>query len=73
MERQLVSSASPYEPKVGFSRAVRTGPHIFVAGTCAVMPDGGDPPSDAYGQAQRCLAIITAALAEAGASARDVV
>src|SRR3954447_10278928 len=73
MERRLISSGSPYEPTIGFSRAVRDGRHVFVAGTCAVMPDGGDPPPDAYGQAKRCLAIITTALAEAGASTRDVV
>jgi enamine deaminase RidA (YjgF/YER057c/UK114 family) len=73
MERRLVTSGSPYEPKIGFSRAVRDGRHVFVAGTCAVMPDGGDPPSDAYGQAKRCLEIIVAALEQAGASPRDVV
>jgi len=73
MERRLVSSGSPYEPSIGFSRAVRDGRHVFVAGTCAVMPDGGDPPQDAYGQAKRCLEIILAALAEAGAAATDVV
>lgn len=73
MKRRLVSSGSPYEPKIGFSRAVRDGRHVFVAGTCAVMPDGDDPPPDAYGQAKRCLEIIVAALEEAGASHRDVV
>jgi enamine deaminase RidA (YjgF/YER057c/UK114 family) len=73
MERRLVSSGSPYEPSIGFSRAVRDGRHVFVAGTCAVMPDGGDPPEDAYGQAKRCLEIIVAALGEAGAAATDVV
>jgi enamine deaminase RidA (YjgF/YER057c/UK114 family) len=73
MERRLVSSGSPYEPSIGFSRAVRDGRHVFVAGTCAVMPDGGDPPEDAYGQAKRCLEIILAALGEAGAAATDVV
>jgi len=52
---------------------VRDGRHVFVAGTCAVMPDGGEPPPDAYGQARRCLEIIVAALEQAGASARDVV
>ena len=51
VDRRLVSSGSPYEPTIGFSRAVRDGRHVFVAGTCAVMPDGGDPPGDAYGQA----------------------
>jgi enamine deaminase RidA (YjgF/YER057c/UK114 family) len=73
VERRLVSSGSPFEPKVGFSRAVRDGRHVFVAGTCAVMPDGGDPPQDAYGQARRCLEIIRIALAEAGAGVEHVV
>jgi enamine deaminase RidA (YjgF/YER057c/UK114 family) len=73
MERRLVSSGSPYEPVIGFSRAVRDGRHVFVAGTCAVMPDGGEPPPDAYGQAKRCLEIILAALEQAGATAADVV
>src|SRR6185436_4712689 len=73
MERRLVSSGSPYEPTIGFSRAVRDGRHVYVAGTCAVMPDGADPPPDAYGQAKRCLEIVVAALEEAGAAPRDVV
>jgi enamine deaminase RidA (YjgF/YER057c/UK114 family) len=73
MDRRLVSSGSPYETTIGFSRAVRDGRHVFVAGTCAVMPDGGEPPRDAYGQAKRCLEIITAALGQAGAAPRDVV
>ena len=73
MGRQLVSSGSPYEPTIGYSRAVRDGRHVFVAGTCAVMPDGADPPSDAYGQARRCLEIIAGALAEAEARPEHVV
>jgi enamine deaminase RidA (YjgF/YER057c/UK114 family) len=73
MERRLISSGSPYEPVVGFSRAVRVGPYISVAGTAPVMPDGGEPPPDAYGQAKRCLEIIAVALEEAGASLADVV
>ena len=73
MERRLVSSGSPYEPAIGFSRAVRDGRHVFVAGTCAVMPDGGEPPRDAYSQAKRCLEIIVVALGEAGATPKDVV
>jgi enamine deaminase RidA (YjgF/YER057c/UK114 family) len=73
MERRLVSSGSPYESAIGFSRAVRDGRHVFVAGTCAVMPDGAEPPRDAYGQARRCLEIIVTALAEAGARPNDVV
>ena len=73
MARRHVSSGSPYEPTIGYCRAVRDGRHVFVSGTCAVMPEGVEPPPDAYGQAKRCLEIITAALAEAGASAADVV
>jgi enamine deaminase RidA (YjgF/YER057c/UK114 family) len=73
LERRLVSSGSPFEPTIGFSRAVRDGRHVFVAGTCAVMPDGSAPPADAYGQARRCLEIIVAALAEAGAGPEHVV
>ena len=46
---------------------------MFVAGTAPVMPEGGDPPADAYGQAKRCLEIIVAALSEAGARPDDVV
>ena len=73
MERYLVPSGSPYEQTIGFSRAVRVGRHVFVAGTAPVMPDGGDPPSDAYGQARRCLEIVATALLEAGAVLQDVV
>jgi enamine deaminase RidA (YjgF/YER057c/UK114 family) len=73
VERQLVSSGSPYEPTIGFSRAVRDGRHVFVAGTCAVMPDDADPPADAYGQGRRCLEIILAALAETGAGPEHVI
>ena len=58
---------------MGFSRAVRVGPHVQVAGTAPVMPVGEEPPTDAYGQTKRCLEIIVAALAEAGARPEDVV
>ncbi len=68
-----MSSGSPFEPVVGFSRAVRAGRHVAVAGTAPVMPDGGAPPADAYGQARRCLQIMLAALEELGAHAEDVV
>jgi enamine deaminase RidA (YjgF/YER057c/UK114 family) len=73
VERLLVSSGSPYEHVVGFSRAVRVGQHVYVAGTAPIMPGGGDPPSDAYGQTRRCLEIIDAALGDAGATLEDVV
>ena len=73
MERRRISSAMPMEGQVGYSRAVVAGRHVYVSGTAPVMPDGGDPPADVYGQARRCLEIILAALAEAGATADDVV
>jgi enamine deaminase RidA (YjgF/YER057c/UK114 family) len=72
LERQLVSSGSPYEPTIGFSRAVRVGDRVVVAGTAPVWPDGSCDP-DPEAQAARCLEIIVAALEEAGASAADVV
>jgi enamine deaminase RidA (YjgF/YER057c/UK114 family) len=73
MPRTRIGSGSPYEPVIGFSRAVVAGHHVSVAGTAPVMPDGVEPPPDAYGQARRVLEIILAALAEAGAGATDVV
>ena len=71
--RRRVSSGSPYEPVIGFSRAVVEGHHVYVSGTAPIMPDATDPPGDAYGQARRVLEIIAHALEEAGASLRDVV
>ena len=71
-ERRLISSGSPYEPVIGFSRAVRAGGRVLVSGTGPVMPDGGCPESTAD-QARRCWEIVLAALAEAGASASDVI
>ena len=71
-ERQRIVSGSPYEPVIGFSRAVRAGARVLVSGTGPVMPDGGCPESTAE-QASRCWEIVLAALAEAGASASDVV
>jgi enamine deaminase RidA (YjgF/YER057c/UK114 family) len=73
VERRLVPAAGPFAPVVGYSRAVRVGPHVFVAGTAPIMADGGPPPADPYAQAKRCLEIVEAALAEAGASLADVV
>jgi enamine deaminase RidA (YjgF/YER057c/UK114 family) len=73
VERRTIPSGSPYEPVWGFSRALVAGGHVFVSGTAPVMPDGVDPPPDAYGQAKRCLEIISAALAEAGAGPAHVV
>ena len=73
MDRRTVSSGSPYEPVIGFSRAVAAGHHVAVAGTAPIMPGGAEPPPDAYGQARRCLDIILAALREAGAGPEHVV
>jgi enamine deaminase RidA (YjgF/YER057c/UK114 family) len=73
MERRLIASGSPYEPIIGFSRAVRVGQHVFVAGTAPVMPEGVELPPNAYGQAKRCLEIIVAALHEADAGPEHVV
>jgi enamine deaminase RidA (YjgF/YER057c/UK114 family) len=73
MERRRISSAMPLEQTFGYSRAVVAGDRIFVSGTAPVMPDGSDPPPDAYSQARRCLEIIFTALAEAGAGPEDVV
>jgi enamine deaminase RidA (YjgF/YER057c/UK114 family) len=72
-DRQNVSSGATYESILGYSRAVRVGNHVYVAGTAPVMPGGADAPEDAYGQAKRCFEIIVAALGEAGASLEDVV
>lgn len=72
-ERRRIRSGSPYEPTIGFSRALSVGGSIFVSGTAPVMPDGADPPDDAYAQARRCLEIVVAALAEAGAGPQHVV
>jgi enamine deaminase RidA (YjgF/YER057c/UK114 family) len=73
MDRRLITSGSPYEPVVGFSRAVVAGPHVFVAGTAPAMPEGAEPPADTYGQTRRVLEIILGALAEAGAGPEHVV
>jgi enamine deaminase RidA (YjgF/YER057c/UK114 family) len=71
-DRQLVSSGSPFEPTIGFSRAVRVGDRVIVSGTGPVVP-AGKCTDDVSGQARRCFEIIAAALEEAGASLRDVV
>ncbi len=73
MERQLISSGAAFEQRVGYSRAVKVGDRVWVSGTAPIMPADADPPTTPYEQARVCLAIIEAALAEAGASLDDVV
>jgi enamine deaminase RidA (YjgF/YER057c/UK114 family) len=73
MDRQTVPAVSPFAEAAGYCRTVRIGPHIWVAGTAPIMPDDADPPADPYGQTRRCLEIATAALADVGSSAADVV
>ena len=71
-ERRHVSSGSPWEPKVGISRALRVGDRVLVSGTAPIWPDGSCDP-DPEVQAGRCFEIILEALREAGAGAEHVV
>ncbi|WP_298336538.1 RidA family protein [uncultured Erythrobacter sp.] len=73
MTRQRAASGSPFEDQFGFCRAVRMGNRIIVAGTGPVEPDGSTTPGGVAEQADRCLAIIVAAIEELGGSAKDVV
>ena len=74
MDRKLISLGSPFESTIGFSRAVRVGPHVAVSGTAPIAANGETAcPGDLYGQTKRCLEIIEKALSEAGAKREHVV
>ncbi len=67
LRRILVSSGSPLEPEIGFSRAVRIGNFVAVAGTAPISAEGSTVEiGDLYGQTRRCLEIVRDALASAG-------
>ena len=72
--RKNVSSGSPFEGQIGFSRAVRIGPYLSVSGTAPIGADGKvAAPGDVYGQTKRCLEIAAAAIAAAGMTLQDTI
>ena len=72
--RKLISSGSPFEPKIGFSRAVRVGRMVAVSGTAPIAPGGGvAAPGDLHGQTRRCLEIIAQAIGKAGLGLDSVI
>lgn len=74
MKLTKVSSGSPYEKTIGFSRAIRIGNRVITAGTAPVGDDGSTvSPGDAYGQARRCLDIIRTAVEKTGARMQDTI
>ena len=74
MDRQNISAVSPYADRMGFSRAVRSNDHVFVAGCAAIGADGKNVGvGDAAAQARRCFEVIEGALEQAGSRLADVV
>jgi len=74
MPRQLISSGSPFEKPIGFSRAVRVGNTIAVSGTAPLAPGGGTAyPGDLYRQTRTCLEIIKDAVEKAGGRMEDII
>jgi len=72
--RNNISSGSPFEPQIGFSRAVRIGPCLSVSGTAPIAADGKvAAPGDLYGQTKRCLEIAAAAIVAAGMTLEDTI
>ena len=74
MKRTNISSNSPFESGIGFSRAVRIGNQIAVAGTAPILEDGSTAfPGDVYQQTKRCLQIMEEAIIQAGGRLEDVI
>lgn len=74
MIKKRISSGSPMEEPIGFSRAIRIGNAISVSGTAAIAPDGSTAcPGDVYGQTKYCIEIMKRAIEEAGGSLGNVV
>lgn len=74
MKRKNISSGSPFEEPIGFSRAVRIGNIISVSGTAPIAAGGSTAcPNDTYGQTKHCLDIIKKAIEEAGGKLENVI